>query len=117
MSKLDAAIEIIRQKYLRLAFLWERELAGLEMTGQNLNVVVPQLEQAISILESYPKWEPLIEAAKKMDKKMVLYELNYIESILEKVALYLNLDITSQIRALLEAIPEEEKKGKRQFDC
>jgi hypothetical protein len=51
----------------------------------------------------------LIEAAKKMDKKMVLYELNYIENVLERVALYINIDLNSQIRALLESIPEEKK--------
>ena len=75
-------------------------------------------EAAIRVLEDWPKWEPLIEAAGKVDKKECLEVFNLF---IENTELGPFEDIRyredglavfpiAQIRALLEALPEKEEK-------
>ena len=73
--------------------------------------------QAIRVLEDWPKWEPLIEAAGKVDKGRAIRTLAtlllvYTESegrIIPALEKALKDGAVREIRALLEALPEEEE--------
>ena len=61
-------------------------------------------EAAIRVLEEWPKWEPLIEAAGKVDKEgglKFIHACGYPNFPYPKNA--------RQIRALLESLPEKEE--------
>ena len=60
-------------------------------------------EAAIRVLEDWPKWEPLIEAAGGVDKNEALETITYFER-------YGGYDRKRafQIRAFLEALPDKE---------
>ena len=62
------------------------------------------------ILKDWPKWEPLIEAARKVDKKTCLDEMDdcYYSKSLNPWGT--EARILGEIRALLESLPE---KGER----
>jgi hypothetical protein len=119
MSKFNVAIESLRMAIGELEYeeIWGKPLIQWSVVPpqelkaeQEFNALVEQHEQAIAILESWPKWEPLIEAAKKVDKQLAIegtlawsipswnkHNADNIEKC-EKA-----------VKFLLESIPEEEK--------
>jgi len=80
-------------------------------------LVEVQLDAAIRVLEDWPKWKPLIEAAGKVDKGRAIRTLAtlllvYTESegrIIPALEKALKDGAVREIRALLEALPEEKK--------
>ncbi len=72
------------------------------------------LEQAIAILSSWPRWQPLIEAAGKVDKKACLHFLQGTEGkVFVEVKeggpdsdTYIRHWPKSEIETLLAALPE-----------
>ena len=88
-----------------------------ELLKDELKILVPsdhpKLEVAIRILKDWPKWEPLIEAARKVDKKTCLDEMDdcYYSKSLNPWGT--EARILGEIRALLEALPDKEKDDLR----
>ncbi len=69
---------------------------------ESLQSDLKEVEQAVAILESYPRWQPLIEAAGKVDKKAAIRAIDenpdgHIRPT--RIAI-------EQIRSLLAALPE-----------
>jgi len=70
-------------------------------------LVEVQLDAAIRVLEDWPKWEPLIEAAGNLHRGSCLMFMDDIElPIPPRVLDYKK--VGDGIRALLEALPEED---------
>ncbi len=68
-----------------------------------------KINEAIAILSSYPRWQPLIEAAGKVDKDAALKFLERVNEDEEMVdSNGLCVYPLMQIRSLLDALPEEE---------
>ena len=71
-------------------------------------LVEVQLDAAIRVLEDWPKWEPLIEAAGKIDKNKALSRIGEVYDY--QIALGVVRDeVWGEIRALLEALPDKEE--------
>jgi hypothetical protein len=70
-----------------------------------------ELRQAIRVLEDWPKWEPLIEAAGRVDKEPcinALYDVSFLSC--KKPPSDWILNRLQNIRALLESLPGKEEK-------
>jgi hypothetical protein len=92
MNKFNVAIECLR--------------------NQDIEFGTKKNKQAIAILESYSKWEPLIEVAKKTDKGNAIGVINDILTTDEVESGYAGEDYKRgllETRILLESMPEEEK--------
>ena len=72
--------------------------------------LIGECKAAIRVLEDWPKWEPLIEAAGKVDKKTCLDEIDdcYYSKSLNPWGT--EARILGEIRALLESLPGKEEK-------
>ena len=64
---------------------------------------VREYESALAVLRDWPKWEELVGAAGKVNKKLLMPAF---ESLPRPGASELNI-VYNQLRALLAAIPEE----------
>jgi hypothetical protein len=74
-----------------------------------------QIDEAIIVLESWPRWEKLISAAGKVDKLAIIKtmeETTYRPLDCRKTSPGIIGDCLMQIRALLAAIPDEKEEGK-----
>ena len=67
-----------------------------------------ELRQSIRALEDWPKWQPLIEAAGKVDKKMTFMALED----LPLAGFSAQNIIRNQLYSLIEALPEPGKEEK-----
>ena len=89
----DAAIKILRDSTIRL---------------RAFNIEPNDINFAIRVLKDWPKWKPLIEAAGKVDKSMVL-EAEFFWPHNVHIGREFG-PCRKAIRALLEALPEKEGK-------
>ena len=79
--------------------------------------LIGECKAAIRVLKDWPKWEPLIEAAGKVDKVHCLDKLDFLRRMAgeDKFGFVrysedgLAIFPTAQIRALLEALPDKEE--------
>ena len=75
-----------------------------------------EIADACLVLESWPRWEPLIKAAEKVDKVICqkLYQSLYESAVELHGGMHGGAEgiYDDQIRALLSAIPDEKEEGK-----
>ena len=101
MSELDAAIESLRSNIIFFSVF----KGGANKEQDSCRV-------AIRILEEFPKWERLIEAAGKIDKETAL------RAYIEPPVIYdenhqikdIDLETADLIYALIQSLPDKEKK-------
>ena len=103
-NPLEMAINSLKQTQYAQYGLWANEHG------------VDEYEVAIRVLEEWPKWKPLIEAAGKMDGKQlceyqrgIVNTLNTIRVSAGGIPLWKN-SADMQILALLESLPEREEQ-------
>ncbi len=114
---MDAIVKLLRWKRTRLMedinYL-DGQMALPKGALESLQSDLKEVEQAVAILESYPRWQPLIEAAKKCDRQECL---EVLEALIDTTTMSSLDDIyyrddgaaifpIAQIRSLLEALPE-----------
>lgn len=100
----DAAIDAIRG--------WQRVI---EVYSEMHIEEIANLEEAVHVLLDWPKWEPLIEAAGKVDGRRAIRTLAtllqvYVEAegrLIPELEEALRGGAVIEIRALLESLPEK----------
>jgi len=106
----DAALEILKAQELKL----RRPFFQTQTGGPRRE----QIRRAIRILKDWHKWEPLIEAAGKVDIRSAQFFIDGAANFGEGLSVinsdssrYLYQTGEKQIRALLGSLPERKEKS------
>jgi hypothetical protein len=113
-AKLDAAIEKLQYEYdatIRYAKGLEEDESEFALAREQ-RACVEWFPEAIRILSSWPKYQPLIEAAGKVDTENAVDALgNVTDYVLNGRGYQSWVRFETELRALLSAIPAKEKEG------
>jgi len=104
----DAAIDAIRN--------WQRVI---EPYAEMHIEEIANLEEAVHVLLDWPKWEPLIKAAGRVNKRETLSEYLFARSLMTSHP-FACCEICHDHRALLESLPEpgrEVEEEPKRYRC